>query len=80
MSNSTIEVFTANCELCEEAVRIVKEAVAPCGCSVHVRKADSPEGKKYSVKAAPTVVKDGVIIFCGLPPLDEAINRLRISS
>jgi len=33
-----IEVFTAACSLCEDTVRLVKDAVASCGCEVIERR------------------------------------------
>jgi hypothetical protein len=29
-----IEVFTADCSLCDDTLRLVKDAVASCGCEV----------------------------------------------
>ncbi len=76
---SIIEVFTAGCKNCDEAVRIVKEAVAPCGCEVKVLPADGPEAKARGANCAPCIWKDGVNVFCGLPTRDEAIAKLRIT-
>lgn len=81
MSNKpTIEVFTAGCKNCDEAVRIVKEAVATCGCNVKVLPADGDEAKKRGVNLAPCIWKDGERVFCGVPTLEEAIAKLRVSA
>jgi len=74
---STVEVFTGSCRLCDAAVQVVKEAVAPCGCEVVVRSIDGDEARAYGLTAVPSVVKDGAVIFSRLPSLDEAITALR---
>ena len=62
-----IEVFTAACSLCEDTVRLVKDAVASCGCEVIERRCPPKqmceEGKAYGVRAMPSVVVDGAIMF-----------------
>lgn len=73
----TIEVFTAGCPLCDETLKHVREAVAPCGCSVVERRADSPEATRYGVTAVPTIVADGQIVFVGKPAPEQAIALLR---
>lgn len=64
-----IEVFTAGCPLCPETVALVKEAVASCGCEVIERRCEGDEccdeAKGYGVRAMPTVVVDGQIMFEG---------------
>ena len=64
-----IEVFTAGCSLCSDTLRLVKQAVASCSCEVIERKCPPggmcAEGKEYGVRAMPTVVVDGSIVFEG---------------
>ncbi len=71
-----IEVFTAGCSLCEEAVRLVKDAVASCGCEVIERRCPPQqmceEGKAYGVRAMPTVVVNGAIMFEGRITREQA--------
>ncbi|MEA2553705.1 MAG: MerR family transcriptional regulator, Zn(II)-responsive regulator of zntA [Fimbriimonadaceae bacterium] len=76
---SKIEVFTGSCHLCDQAVDVVKEAVAPCGCEVIVRDIDGPEAKAYGLTSVPTIVRDGEILFRRLPTKEEAIGALRQS-
>lgn len=76
---STVEVFTGSCRLCDAAVQVVKEAVAPCGCEVVVRSIDGDEAKAYGLTAVPSVVKNGEVVFSRLPSLEEAISALRES-
>ncbi|MCH7903325.1 MAG: MerR family transcriptional regulator [Armatimonadetes bacterium] len=80
MTNSKITIYSATCGLCEEAARIVRDAVAPCGCSVEVKPVDSDEARALGVKSAPTIVRDGKIVFCGRPTSEEAIEALRRSA
>lgn len=79
MNKSTIEIFTAGCANCDEAIRIVKEAVSTCGCEVKVLPADGPEAKARGVNLAPCIWKDGERVFCGVPTQEEAIAKLRIT-
>lgn len=74
---STVEVFTGSCRLCDAAVQVVKEAVAPCGCDVVVRSIDGEEAKAYGLTSVPSVVKNGEIVFTRLPSIEEAISALR---
>jgi hypothetical protein len=71
-----IEVFTAGCSLCSETLRLVKEAVASCGCDVIERRCPPEqmcaEGKDYGVRAMPTVVVNGSIIFEGRITREQA--------
>ena len=64
-----IEVFTAGCSLCDDTLRVVKDAVATCSCELIERRCPPKqmceEGKAYGVRAMPTVVVDGAIVFEG---------------
>jgi hypothetical protein len=75
-SKRKIEVFTAGCSLCTDTLRLVKEAVASCGCEVIERRCPPEgvcaEGKAYGVRAMPTVVVDGSIIFEGRITREQA--------
>ena len=72
-----MEVFTGSCRLCDAAVEVVNEAVAPCGCEVIVRSIDGPEAKAYGLTSVPSVVKNGEVVFTRLPSIEEAISTLR---
>ena len=74
---NTVEVFTGSCRLCDAAVQVVKEAVAPCGCDVGVRNIDGEEARAYGLTSVPSVVKNGEIVFTRLPSIEEAISALR---
>lgn len=78
MAQRKIEVFSAGCALCNDTLRMVKEAVSSCGCQVIERRCGSDEqcaeAKAYGVRAMPTVVVEGKIAFEG------AITREQASS
>ena len=80
MANSKITIYSAKCGLCEDAERIIRDAVAPCGCSVEVKPADSDEARALGVTSAPMIVRDGEFVFCGTPKSEEAIKALRRSA
>lgn len=69
MKKRTIEVFTAGCPLCNETVKLVKDVISSCGCEVVERRCTGneccDEAKRYDVRAMPTVVVDGQIVFEG---------------
>lgn len=71
-----IEVFTAGCPLCDETVQRVKNAVAQCGCQVVTRAPDSPEAQQYGIRAVPTIVVDGQVLFTGVPTQEQANTLL----
>jgi len=63
MAKRKIEIFTAGCPLCDETLKLVKEAVASCGCEVVERRA--ADANQHGIKAMPAVVVDGEVIFEG---------------
>ena len=80
-----IEVFSAGCQLCDETMKLVKEAVATCGCEVIERRCSDKElcaeAKQYGVRAMPSVVVDGKIVFEGrTTPAQAALLTRRAMS
>jgi len=61
-----IEVFTAGCFLCDEAVETVKSlACSDCEVIVYdLHKAGIDKAKEYGVNSVPTVIVDGKIVDC----------------
>ncbi|MDA2916574.1 thioredoxin family protein [Nitrospinae bacterium AH_259_B05_G02_I21] len=63
-----VEVFTAGCPLCDEAVALVKQIACPsCEVVVHdLRAGGEAEGRarSYGVNAVPAVVVDGRVADC----------------
>jgi len=76
-----IEVFTAGCSLCDDTLRLVKEAVLSCGCEVTERRCPPKqiceEGKAYGVRAMPTVVVYGAIAFESRITREQAVLLTR---
>lgn len=62
-----IEVFSAGCPACEEAVRAVKKIACP-SCEVEVLDMHRPEvaarAAQYGVRGVPAVVVDGKLAGC----------------
>ena len=67
MAKRRVEIFSAGCSVCEEAVRAVKEA-ACSSCEVEVRSmSDSKvaaDAKRYGVHSLPAVVINGQLATC----------------
>ncbi len=73
-----MEIFTAGCPLCTETVQAVKQAVSTCGCNVVERSVSSAEAKQYGVRAVPTIVIDGQIVF-ERKPTDQEIASFTLN-
>ena len=68
MKKRTIEVFTAGCPCCEEAVRLVK-SLACESCDVQVLdmrsdRAVQARAKQYGVQRVPAIVVNGQLADC----------------
>ena len=80
MSNKRqIEIFSAGCPACEEAVQTVNKIACP-SCDVQVLDMHEPEvaakAKKYGVRSIPAVVIDGKLAdCCAGRGVDEATLR-----
>ena len=63
-----IEIFTAGCQVCDEQVKLIKEASCP-GCEIEVLNVNSSDeamarSRKYDIKSLPSVAIDGVLADC----------------
>lgn len=73
-----IEVFVANCPLCETTLKMVNEVKGP-KCSLREYDLSKKDGvalekaKKYGILAVPTIVGNGMKIFEGVPNKKELI-------
>jgi hypothetical protein len=79
-----IEVFTAGCYLCDEAVQIVKEAKCD-ECTLTVRNLSEDctcgcmnKAKEYGIRVVPTIVIDGKIAIEGKPTAEQVKEALGI--
>ncbi len=72
---SKIEIFTADCPLCRDTLKIIREA-ACSECEVIERRCSGDEccdpAREYGIRAVPTVVVDGKIALVGKPTPEEA--------
>lgn len=74
-----IEVFSAGCAPCEEAVKLIKAIACP-SCEVHVLDMHQPQvaarASSYAIKKVPAVVVDGKLAdCCQSGGVDEATLR-----
>ncbi|MBI3071988.1 MAG: thioredoxin family protein [Deltaproteobacteria bacterium] len=74
-----IEVFSAGCAICDEAIARVQAMACP-SCNVEVVSLATPDGTKraraYGIRSAPTVVVDGKVAdCCAGRGIDEAALR-----
>ncbi len=78
-SKRTIEIFSAGCSICEEAIEVVKRAACP-SCEVSVLDMKDPgvatRAKSLGIRSVPAVAIDGKLADCcaGRGP-DEATLR-----
>lgn len=74
-----IEIFSAGCPVCDEAIPMVQDAACP-SCDVTVLKMNDPvvasRANKLGIRSVPAVVIDGKLTDCcaGRGP-DEAVLR-----
>lgn len=82
MKQRTIEVFTAGCPVCSETLDLVKRVTKDCGCRVVEKKstdkAHPDEVKAYGIKAMPSIVVDGVVVYEGKPDQKWAEAMLKL--
>ena len=82
MSNSgrrKVEIFSAGCPVCEDAIQRVTEIACP-SCEVEVLDMNDPVTAKaaeaYGVQRVPAVVVDGKLApCCAVAGVDEALLR-----
>jgi len=79
MTVRTVDVFSAGCSVCEEAIAMIEE-IACSSCEVRVLDMNEPEvaerAERLGITAVPAVVIDGELVECceGGGP-DEATLR-----
>lgn len=75
----TIEVFTADCPCCDEAVTLVRRLACPsCAITIHNTSdhAVHERMRALGIHSVPAVVVDGVLATCcDRPRMDEASLR-----
>jgi hypothetical protein len=79
MARRKIEVFSAGCPCCLEAIQAVK-AAACSSCAVEVRDMKDPrvaaDAKRYGINRVPAIVIDGRLAdCCASGPVDLSVLR-----
>lgn len=69
-----LELFVAACPLCETTAEMVEHIKGP-QCTLRVydlsKEQGTKEAEKYGVRAVPTIVGNGRVMFEGVPPKEE---------
>jgi glutaredoxin 3 len=79
MAKRMIEIFTAGCACCDEAVKLVRNIACP-SCEVQVRDMREPEvaerAREIGVRSVPAVAVDGALAGCcaGRGPTEGALR------
>jgi len=67
MARRTVEVFTAGCPVCDEAVEAVRGVVCE-SCDVQIRdmktKPAQAKARQYGIKRVPAIVVNGQLAEC----------------
>lgn len=79
MSKRVVEVFSAGCPVCDEAVQLVKGLVCP-SCDLRILdmrsdKAAQAKAREYGIKKVPAVVVNGKLADCCHGGVDPQILR-----
>ncbi|MBI2979848.1 MAG: thioredoxin family protein [Chloroflexi bacterium] len=84
MANRNVEVFTAGCPLCEEAVKMVRDlACENCDVQVHdlregyATNESREKAARYGIHRVPAVVVDGKLVDCCVPQTPVSLEALR---
>jgi len=86
MIKRTIEVFTAGCPACDEAVNLIQGIICPsCELRILDMRADASaqaKAKQYSVTRVPAVAVGGKLAdCCGQNPVDaDALKALGVGT
>jgi len=81
MKPHKIEIFSANCPLCEETIELIN-SIATSGCEITVldmnQKIVSAKAKKLGIKQVPAVSIDGKLADCcsAAGPQIETLKKL----
>ena len=67
MTLRKVEVFTAGCSLCDDAVQLVQDLACP-SCSVEIMdmqdESVQTKAREYGITSVPAVVVDGTLADC----------------
>ncbi len=72
MTKRQIEIFTADCSLCDETVQMVQELTCSnCEVSVYNMRQEQEKAQQYEVNAVPAIVINGKLVLTGKPNLEQ---------
>ena len=74
MNKRQVEIFTANCPLCDETVKLVNElACSRCQVSVYdlSEPADLAKAERYGINGVPAIAINGRLMLTGKPNTDQ---------
>ena len=74
MNKRQVEIFTANCPLCDETVKLVNElACSSCQVSVYdlSEPADLAKAEQYGINGVPAIAINGRLMLTGKPNTDQ---------
>ena len=74
MNKRQIEIFTADCPLCDETVKLVRElACSSCQISVYDLKDNTnlAKAEQYGVNGVPALAVNGRLMLTGKPNLEQ---------
>lgn len=68
MTKRQIEIFTADCPLCDETVRLVQALACPsCEVTVYRLQEEQEKATHYGVNAVPAIAINGTLVLTGKP-------------
>ncbi len=74
MNQRQVEIFTADCPLCAETVKLVKElACSSCQVSVYDLRepADLAKAAQYRINGVPAIAINGRLMLTGKPDVEQ---------
>ncbi|HYW20787.1 MAG TPA: thioredoxin family protein [Nodularia sp. (in: cyanobacteria)] len=72
MTKRQIEIFTADCPLCDETVQMVQELACPnCEVSVYNLRQEQEKAQQYGINAVPAIAINGILVLSGKPNLEQ---------
>ena len=74
MNKRQIEIFTADCPLCDETVKLVQKlACSSCQVSVYDLRepADLAQAEQYGVNGVPAIAVNGRLVLTGKPNTEQ---------
>ena len=74
MNKRQVEIFTADCPLCDETVKLVKK-LACSGCQVSIydlrEPADLAKAEQYRINGVPAIAINGRLMLTGKPDVEQ---------